>query len=103
MALTPRQRAYLKSLAHHLKPVAYVGKEGVVDATIRSIQEALHTRELMKVKVQEAAPLNVREAGAELEAAIESSTVVQTIGRVVILYRPHPEKPEIKLPRPGDE
>jgi RNA-binding protein len=102
VALTPRQRAYLKSLAHHLKPVAYVGKEGVVDATIRSIQEALHTRELMKVKVQEAAPLNVREAGAELEAAIENSTVVQTIGRVVILYRPHPEKPEIKLPKPGD-
>ena len=26
----------------------------------------------------------------------------QTIGRVVILFRPHPEKPEIKLPQPGD-
>jgi len=101
VALTPRQRAYLKSLAHHLKPVAYVGKEGV-EASIRSIEEALHTRELMKIKVQEAAPLDVREAGAELEQRIENASVVQTIGRVVILYRPDPEKPDIKLPQPGD-
>jgi len=102
VALTPKQRAYLKSLAHHLKPVAYVGKEGVVEATIRSIEEALHTRELMKIKVQEAAPLDVRETAAELEQRIENASVVQTIGRVVILYRPDPEKPDIKLPQPSD-
>lgn len=98
MALTPKQRAYLKSQAHHLKPVVYVGKEGVGDATLRSVEEALNTRELIKVRVQEAAPLDVREAGAELEARVENARLVQTIGRVAVLYRPHPEKPEIKLP-----
>ena len=101
MAITPRQRAHLKSLAHHLKPVAYVGREGVADATLRSVEEALNTRELIKVKVQEGAPLDVREAGAELESRIENAALVQTIGRVAVLYRPHPEKPEIKLPAPG--
>ncbi|HEX8691829.1 MAG TPA: ribosome assembly RNA-binding protein YhbY [Longimicrobium sp.] len=98
MALTPKQRAYLKSQAHHLKPVVYVGKEGVGDATLRSVEEALNTRELIKVKVQEAAPLDVREAGAELEARVENAHLVQTIGRVAVLYRPHPKKPEIELP-----
>ena len=39
MAITPKQRAHLKSLAHHLKPVVYVGKEGVTDSTIRSVEE----------------------------------------------------------------
>ena len=97
MALTPKQRAHLKSLAHHLKPVVYVGKEGIGGSTLRSVEEALNTRELIKVKVQEAAPVDVREAGAELQAGIAGSELVQTIGRVAILYRPHPEKPEIKL------
>ncbi|HVG44705.1 MAG TPA: ribosome assembly RNA-binding protein YhbY [Longimicrobium sp.] len=98
MAITPKQRAHLKSLAHHLKPVVYVGKEGVTDSTVRSVEEALNTRELIKVRVQEAAPQDVREAGAELERRVEGSALVQTIGRVAVLYRRHPEKPEIELP-----
>jgi len=98
VAITPKQRAHLKSLAHHLKPVVYVGKEGVTDSTIRSVEEALNTRELIKVRVQEAAPQDVREAGAELERRVEGSALVQTIGRVAVLYRRHPEKPEIELP-----
>lgn len=98
LSITPKQRAHLKSLAHHLKPVAFVGKEGITDSTLRSIHEVLNTRELIKVKVLEAAPLHVREAGAELEQRIEGSSLVQTIGRIAVLYRPHPEKPEIELP-----
>ncbi|HET7234512.1 MAG TPA: ribosome assembly RNA-binding protein YhbY [Longimicrobium sp.] len=98
MTITPKQRAFLKSLAHHLKPVAFVGKEGITDSTLRSIQEALNTRELIKVKVLEAAPLHVRDAGAELQERIEGSALVQTIGRIAVIYRPHPDKPEIELP-----
>ena len=98
MAITPKQRAHLKSLAHHLKPVVYVGKEGVSESAVRSVEEALNTRELIKVRVQEAAPVDVREAGAELERRVEGSALVQTIGRVAVLYRRHPEKPEIELP-----
>lgn len=98
MAITPKQRAHLKSLAHHLKPVVYVGKEGVTESTVRSVEEALHTRELIKVRVQEAAPQDVREAGAELERRMEGVELVQTIGRVAVIYRRHPEKPEIVLP-----
>jgi RNA-binding protein len=98
VAITPKQRAHLKSLAHHLKPVVYVGKEGVQDSTIRSMEEALNTRELIKVRVQEAAPLDVREAGAELERRVAGSELVQTIGRVAVIYRRHPEKPIIELP-----
>jgi len=96
--LNPKQRAHLRSLAHHLKPVHYIGKEGVTDAALRSVEEAFNTRELLKVKVLEAAPLDVREAGAELAARIEGAELVQTIGRTAVLYRRHPEKPEIRLP-----
>lgn len=99
MEITPKQRAHLKSLAHHLNPVVFVGKEGITDQTVRSLEEAFNTRELLKVKILEAAPMTAREGTQMLAERIEDAVAVQSIGRVGVLYRPHPEKPEIKLPR----
>jgi RNA-binding protein len=96
--LTSKQRAHLRALAHHLKPVVQIGKEGVTDASVRSAQEAFNTRELVKVKVQEAAPTPAREAAQELASRVDQATLVAAIGRTAILYRPDPEKPEIELP-----
>ena len=96
--ITPKQRAHLKSLAHHLKPVVFVGKEGITDQAVRSLEEALNTRELLKVKILEAAPMGTREGTEALAARVEGAVAVQSIGRVGVLYRAHPEKPEIELP-----
>ncbi len=98
MEITPRQRAHLKSLAHHLNPVVFVGKEGITDQTVRSLEEAFNTRELLKVRILEAAPMKAREGAQALAERIEGAVAVQAIGRIGVLYRPHPEKPEIKLP-----
>lgn len=62
------------------------------------MEEAFRTRELLKVKVQEAAALKPDEAGEALAARLPDSRVVFTIGRTLVLFRPHPEKPEIQLP-----
>jgi RNA-binding protein len=96
--LTARQRAHLKSLAHPLKPILQIGREGLTDAVSASVADALHTRELLKVRVLEAAPASAREVGAALAAAIEHAHLVQVIGRTVVLYRPHPDRPQIQLP-----
>ena len=96
--LTSKQRAHLRSLAHSLKPVAHVGKEGVTTAAVRSIQQTLETHELIKVRVLEAAPEEARETGHALAAKIGGATVVQTVGRTVTLYRPDAESPTIQLP-----
>lgn|SRR5690606_27814305 len=98
MALTPKQRAHLRSQAHHLKPIQQVGKEGITEAVVRTVLDAFNTRELLKVKIQEAAPLSAREAGAALAGEIPGAEHVQTIGRTIVLYRRHPESPEIRLP-----
>ncbi len=98
MEITPKQRAHLKSLAHHLKPVVFVGKEGITDQTVRSLEEAFNTRELLKVKILEAAPMSAREGAQALAERIEGAAAVQAIGRVAVLYRPDPEKPEIQFP-----
>lgn len=96
-SLNAKQRAHLRSLAHHLKPILQIGKEGITDQAVRAIQDALNTRELLKVKVQESAPMSAAAAGEALAARVADSHHVQTIGRTVVLYRPHPENPQIRL------
>ena len=96
--LTSRQRAILRSLAHSLKPVTNIGKDGVTESLARTVTDALKTRELMKVKVLETAPGSVDELGGELAASVAGAHLVQAIGRTIVLYRRHPEKPVITLP-----
>ena len=98
MALTPKQRAYLKSLAHPLKPILQIGKEGATDAVIGTIDGAFRTRELLKVKVLETAPADARSVGAELAERVQGAQLVQVIGRTIVLYRRHPTQREITLP-----
>jgi RNA-binding protein len=96
--LTSKQRAHLRSLANHLKPILQVGTEGVSDAFLGSLREAFRTRELLKAKVLEAAPEGARETADAIVERLPGVHVAQTIGRTIVLYRRHPEKPEIQLP-----
>ena len=96
--LTSKQRAHLRSLAHHLKPIIQVGADGVTEPLLKTVMEAFNTRELLKVKVLESAPFGAREAADRIVAGVEGVHVAQTIGRTVVLFRPDPEEPEIKLP-----
>jgi RNA-binding protein len=96
--ITPRQRAILKALAHSLRPVQHVGKEGVTDTLVRSVVDALNNRELIKVRVLDTAPADAQETGEELAARIDGANLVQVIGRMLVIYRRHPENPQITLP-----
>jgi len=96
--LTTKQRTYLKTLAHSLKPIHQIGKEGLTVPGVRAIREAFNTREVLKVKVQDSAPAGVQGTGQELAAQLENTHLVQLIGRTLVLYRPHPDNPEIELP-----
>ena len=97
--LNARQRAHLKSLAHPLKAMAQIGKGGVDDTVVASLDDAFQNRELLKVKVLDTAPLSAKEAGEQLATRVSGARLVQVIGRTVVLYRQHPDNPEIRLPR----
>lgn len=96
--LTSRQRAHLRALAHPLKPVLQVGADGVSEPFLRALGEAFNTRELLKVRVLDTADLSVREAAEKVAATEGGFHVVSTIGRVMVVYRPFPESPQIELP-----
>ena len=83
------QRKYLRGLAHHLDPVVLIGKQGVTDTVIQSIEEALTAHELIKVRFND--HKDEKKALCAAIAERTASEVAGIIGHVAILYRPHPE------------
>jgi RNA-binding protein len=96
MALTGKQRQHLRALAHHLDPVVQVGHEGLTDAVVQQIREALEAHELIKVRVGQESPVG----RDELAEALESrgvGQVAQAIGRIVVVWRRRAKKPKVDL------
>ena len=97
--LSSSQRSYLRSKAHHLEPVVLIGKHGITDGTIESIDRVLETRELIKIKFREFKDekLSLSEKITELT----NSQVVGVIGHTVIIFRQNPDsdKRQIHIPQ----
>ena len=96
--LNGKEKRYLRILANPLEPVVQVGKGSVTDSVLFSLNEALEARELVKVKVLKNCLDEVSDVAEEL-AGQSKSELVQVIGRNVVLYRRHPKKPVIELPK----
>lgn len=99
MASSPLRRA-LRAEGHHLSPVVQVGKEGVTEAVLRQLDRALGDHELVKVRIGTESPQDRFEAAEALAAGAGPGTkLAQILGRTVLVYRRHPEKPRFE-PRP---
>jgi RNA-binding protein len=90
MAITGKQRAELRAEAHHLDPLVHVGAQGVTPTLMSSLDDALRTRELVKVQLGRPVEEKPR-ALAERLAKDTGAIVVQVIGRTATLYRENPE------------
>ncbi len=83
---TSKQRSNLRSLAQSISPVTQIGKGGISDGLIDTVDKALTARELIKLSVLENAE-DTAASFAEQIAEATSSTVVCVIGRKIVLYR----------------
>lgn len=97
MALTSKQRAELRAEAHHLTAIVHLGHQGATRTLVKSVDDALRTRELVKVQLNRTADARPKEVANELAEQLQAE-VVQVIGRTATLYR---ENPEIKK-KPGE-
>ena len=96
--ITSKQRSYLRSLAHNIDPIVYIGKAGVTENVIKEIDQALEARELVKVKIQEGCELAAKDVANDILPEL-SAEFVQAIGRKFTLYRESKENKQIELPK----
>jgi len=94
--LTGKQRRQLRSLAHNLSPVVQVGHKGITEQLLEAVDVALTDHELIKVKMLEGPPVERKSAGGLIAERVGAHDV-GVIGRVLILYRRHPDNPRVPL------
>jgi RNA-binding protein len=95
--LTPKQRQFLKGLAHPLSPVVRVGRGGLTPAVVEETKKSIQAHELIKVRIDVDDGDSRREIAEELARAVDAE-LAGTIGKLAILYRRRDENPKIKLP-----
>lgn len=95
--MTSKQRAYLRSLATNIDAIFQIGKGGISDNQIQQLKDALEARELIKISVLETAPDSAKALGNEI-ADLTNSTLVQTIGNKITLFKKRNKNSKIQLP-----
>jgi RNA-binding protein len=88
-------RRKLRAHGHALNPLVHVGKGGVTRGVLAQVAQALFDHELIKVRIAAECPAD-RFAVADALAEQPGTQVVQLVGRVVLVYKRHPEKPRFE-------
>lgn len=86
MALTPKQRSFLRGKAHHLDPVVMIGKEGVSSSVLKAVDKALEDHELIKIKIPAADQDEFLATVSEVMDQTKAEPV-QKIGHLLVIYR----------------
>ncbi|MEP7329290.1 MAG: ribosome assembly RNA-binding protein YhbY, partial [Betaproteobacteria bacterium] len=89
--LTPAERRDLRAKAHHLDPVVIIGQHGLTPAVLHEIDLALIKHELIKLRVL-GDDRDARNALLERVCSDMDCAPVQSLGKVLVLWRPNPEK-----------
>ena len=104
--LAPAERKDHRAAAHHLDPVVMIGGDGLTDAVKKETEMALNAHGLIKVRVF-SDDRAAREVMFQALANDLNAAPIQHIGKLLVLWRPKPEKEraerdEDRMPGPRD-
>ena len=97
MKLTSKQIKFLKSEAHHLKPIVLMGANGLTEGVIVEIESAIAFHELVKVKLV-SSDKETKDLIIDAILRETRSEFVQVVGNILTLYKSSPEK-KYNLPK----
>ena len=88
-------------MAHSMKPVVFIGRNGITEGLNHSINDALTAHELIKVKYID---FKDKEDKTEISGIIEEThdcEMAGMIGHIAIFYRQHPDEEKRKIAVPS--
>ena len=97
LILNSAQRQALRARAHGLRPVVLLGVAGLTEKVVREVDRALSAHQLIKIKV----PNDDRGERTQIAAEVAeklSAANVQSIGKMIVLFRPRPESEDKQEP-----
>src|SRR5688500_4080731 len=102
LELASVRQGSLQDRAHVIKPTVWRGRAGLWEGIIHELEQGLKSHELIKVKVssdeRETRTALLEEICERLDAA-----PVQHIGKILVIYRPKPDKTVSDITPPRKE
>jgi len=95
--LKGKQRSYLKSLANNIEPILQIGKNGLTEDVLKSMDEALEARELIKINLLNNSLLDTKETALEICSELDAE-YVQSLGNKIVIFRESEDK-IIEIPK----
>ena len=98
MSLSKKQIKFLRGKCHALKPVIMLGQKGLTEEVLSELDIALTHHELVKIKLS----IDDREQRKLVADEIcdkSNAEEVQSIGKMLTVYRVNPDKAIIALPK----
>ena len=86
MALTGKQKNYVRGLAHHKQVAVTVGNAGLSETVIKEVKQTLLSHELVKIKLPAASSEQKKQLLTSL-CDQSGAEVVQLVGRVGVIYK----------------
>lgn len=84
--LSAQDKKTLRAQAQQYRSLFQIGKDGISDNLIATLDDSLRAHELVKLNLLKSAPLSTAEA-AQMLAQATDSALVHSIGRTFVLYR----------------
>lgn len=95
LILTTAERRAKRADAHHLNPLVLIGNDGLTPAVQKEVDAALNAHGLIKVRVF-SDERETRETIFTTLAEKLGAAPVQHIGKLLVLWRPMPEKEKVE-------
>ncbi len=89
--LSGKEKRALRAQGNRTVAEVHVGKAGVTSGLLQNLDNALSTKELVKIKILRSCPQDKTEV-AQLVSEQLGAEVVQILGRTLLVYRPLPEE-----------
>lgn len=86
MTVTPDTKKRFRTIGHGLKPVVTIAGNGLSDGVRAELERALDDHELIKIKLA-LEDRDERKAMIEELTAQTGAEIIQTIGKVVLVFR----------------
>ena len=83
MTMTGKERAELRSECNRLKPLVHIGEDGLSGTLIAALNDALRTRELVKVQLNKNAEVSAKAAANDLAKRVKAEVMADTLGVVI--------------------
>ncbi|MGL5541323.1 MAG: ribosome assembly RNA-binding protein YhbY [Erysipelotrichaceae bacterium] len=84
--LNKKEKQFLRSQAQTLRPLFQMGKDGLTENFIATLEDSIYAHELVKINLLKTCPLSANEAAIEV-ARLTDSEVIQVIGRTFVVFR----------------